>query len=351
MWRTSIGMSNSLWEVGMVRISRRGFTVSAAVLAGTGMVGGLSPGAIAQDASPSAASGYSAVPSADGGEFTVTHAQGETTVTANPSRVVVFDIASLDTLDTLGVEVLGVAQGSVTGHLEKYNSDPYINAGTLFEPDYEAVFAAEPDLIIVAGRSSAVYPDLADIAPTIDLTVAQDSDHIEGLTINATLLGELFGKQEEVATALDAIYDRVAGIQEVASTSGNGLVIMTTGGEVTVLAATGARGGRGGLIYNTLGVQPAIEDIEEATHGEAVSFEFLLEANPDWLFVIDRDVATGGEGDAAEQILDNEIVHETTAWQQEQIVYLDPFSWYIAMNGLTVTNLMLDDIAAGYGIS
>src|SRR5690606_23603835 len=121
--------------------SRRGFTVSAAALAGTTAFGGLRLGALAQDASPEAATGYTAVPSADGGEFIVTHAQGETTVKANPSRVLVFDIASLDTLDTLGVEVIGGAQGSLAGHLEKYNGEPYINAGTLFEPDYEAVFA------------------------------------------------------------------------------------------------------------------------------------------------------------------------------------------------------------------
>lgn len=330
----------------MGTISRREFNLMAALVVGAGATGGLALNAVAQDATPSA-SGYGAVVSADGSEVTVTHAQGETVVTANPTRVITFDIASLDTLDTLGVEILGTAQGSLTGHLEKYNGEEYINAGTLFEPDYEAVFAAEPDLIIVANRSAATLPELAKIAPTIDLTSANSDDHLGSLNTNTTVLGEIFGKQEEAASALAALDDRVAALQPIAAEAGTGLVIMAVGAEVSVLAASGATGGRGSFIYNTLGIPAPISDIEEATHGEAVSFEFLLETNPDWLFVIDRNAATGEEGEAAEAILDNEIVHQTTAWTEGQIIYLNPFAWYIAMNGLTVTGLMLDDIEGG----
>ncbi len=56
-------------------------------------------------------------------------------------------------------------------YLKKYQGDDYAKVGTLFEPDYEAVNAAEPDLIIVGGRSAAKYAALKKIAPTVDLTV------------------------------------------------------------------------------------------------------------------------------------------------------------------------------------
>ncbi len=332
----------------MARLNRRVFALKSTAVAGGIIIGGPILGAHAQSATPSANAEVPVVIGEDG-SITITHAQGETTLPGVPSKIVTFDIASLDTLDALGIDITGTAQGSLVGHLEKYNNEPYLNVGTLFEPDYEAVAALEPDLIIVANRSAAVYPDLSTIAPTIDLTALDSNDHLLSLATNARILGEIFGKQEEVETALADINARVEALKPVAADAGTCLVIMTTGGEVTILPAAGATGGRGSFIYNTLGLAPVIEDIADATHGEAVSFEFLLETNPDWLFVIDRDAATGEESEAAAQVLDNEIVHETTAWQNDQIVYLEPFPWYIAMNGITVTGLMLDDLEAGLG--
>ena len=42
--------------------------------------------------------------------ITITHELGETPVTTNPERVVVFDLGILDALDNLGVNVTGVVQ-------------------------------------------------------------------------------------------------------------------------------------------------------------------------------------------------------------------------------------------------
>lgn len=59
--------------------------------------------------------------------------------------------------------------------------------------------------------------------------------------------------------------------------------------------------------------------------------EFILNANPDWLFVLDRDNAIGRtEGQSAQQVLDNPLIHKTKAWQNDRIVYLDSASLYIA---------------------
>ncbi len=277
----------------------------------------------------------------DAGEITVSHAQGEAVIPANPEVVLSFDLASVDTLDALGIEVTGLPKSNLSGALEKYSGDEYVDIGTLFEPDYEAVNAAQPDLIIVAGRSAAALPELSQIAPTIDLTPS-GTDFIGDLTTTTTVLAEIFGKQDEAAAILAGINEQVAALQAGAAGAGSALVIMTSGGEVTALAPGG---NRGGLIYNTLGFTPPIEDVAEATHGEAISFEFLLEANPDWLFVIDRDVAIGGEaGEAAAQVLDNELVHETTAWQNDQIIYLNPYNWYIVGSGLSTVQSMLDEL-------
>lgn len=276
--------------------------------------------------------------------ITITHTQGETEVPLNPQTVVVFDLSALNTLDVLGVPVAAVPQSSIIPpFLEKYAGEEYANAGTLFEPDYEAVNALEPDLIIVGGRSAAVYPDLAEIAPTIDVTVDQ-ANLVESMKAYITNLGAIFGKETEVEAALATINESIANVQTLAAESDEtALIVLTTGGNVNAYGP----GSRFGIIHDLLGVTPVVEDIEAATHGDAISFEFILEYDPDILFVIDRDTAIAAEeAVAAQQVLDNELMHETSAWTNDNIVYLDGAKWYLAATGLGTFGDMIGEIEA-----
>lgn len=274
-----------------------------------------------------------------GHALTVTHAQGETEVADNPQTVLVFDLASLDTLDALGVTVQGIPSGAMPSYLEQYQGSDVARVGSLFEPDYEAVAAAQPDLIVVGGRSAAKYADLARIAPTIDLTVDR-TNFVESAKQNVGTLAEIFGKQAEAEAKLAQLDASIAGLKDKASEAGTVLVMLTTGGR---MSAHGP-GSRFGVIYDEYGLSPAVEDLDTGNHGQAISNEFILETNPDWLFVVDRDAAIGREGEAAAQMLDNELVRQTTAWQNDQVVYLDPVRWYLVGGGLTAMQLSVDQI-------
>ena len=271
-------------------------------------------------------------------EITVTHAQGETTLPGVPEKVVSFDFAAIETLEAIGVDVAGLPGSNLPAHLEKYASDDYAKVGSLFEPDYEALAALEPDLIIVAGRSSGAYEELAKIAPTVDLS-NDWADFYGSIHANADIVGQLFDKEAEI-DALQAETDaKVDAAKTAAADAGKGLIVLTSGAEVSAYGP----GSRFGFIHDTLGVTPVIEDVEAATHGDAISFEFILEANPDVLFVIDRDAATGSGAAAA--ILDNELVAETTAWKNDDVVYIDPVRAYIVNGGLISFGIMADQVA------
>lgn len=271
-------------------------------------------------------------------EITVTHAQGETTLPGVPEKVVSFDFAAIETLEAIGVDVAGLPGSNLPAHLEKYASDDYAKVGSLFEPDYEALAALEPDLIIVAGRSSGAYEELAKIAPTVDLS-NDWADFYGSIQANADIVGQLFDKEAEI-DALQAETDaKVDAAKTAAADAGKGLIVLTSGAEVSAYGP----GSRFGFIHDTLGVTPVIEDVEAATHGDAISFEFILEANPDMLFVIDRDAATGSGAAAA--ILDNELVAETTAWKNDDVVYIDPVRAYIVNGGLISFGIMADQVA------
>lgn len=303
-------------------------------------------GVMAQDATAEAtavAPSYNVSEGPSDGELTVTHAQGEAVVAMSPEVVLSYDIASIDTLAALDIKVDGMPELVSAG--DYIDTDGVEIIGSLFEPDYEKVNSMQPDLIIIAGRSAEAYGDLSSIAPTIDLTFPTGT-FLGGLEATTGVLAALFGKEDGASTVLEDINARATALAEVAQGAGTGLVIMTSGGSVTALAPDSARAGRGALIYETLGFQLPLEDLETATHGEPISFEFLLEHDPDWLFVIDRDLATGAEdAQPAEQVLDNDIMHQTSAWQNEHIVYLNPFDWYIITGaGLNSAQRMLDEL-------
>ncbi|HWT61531.1 MAG TPA: siderophore ABC transporter substrate-binding protein [Ochrobactrum sp.] len=281
---------------------------------------------------------------ANAADVAVKHAQGETTIATNPEKVVVFDFATLDNLDRLGVKIIGVP-GSIAypEYLKKYDSADYAKVGTLFEPDYEAVNAAEPDLIIVGGRSAAKYGELAKIAPTIDLTVPA-KEFISGTEANIEKLGQIFGKKTEAKAEVEKLNSELALLKDKAKDKGKGLMILTSGGKISAYGP----GSRFGVLHDSFGVEPAAPDLSVGNHGQPISSEFILETNPDWLFVLDRDVAIGREGTSAKQLLDNELVRQTNAWKNDQVVYLNGQNWYLVGGGLGALHNIIQQLSAAF---
>lgn len=278
----------------------------------------------------------------------VTHKSGKTNVALSPKRLIVFDLATLDTLNILGITgIVGVPdQKPLPTYLKAYGSSAYPKAGTLFEPDYEAVAAAKPDLIIVAGRSQPKYHELAKIAPTIDLTVGL-SDYLGDVEHNITLLGQIFGKEKQAEKSIESLNAAIAALKTKAANKGTGLVILTTGGKISVFGAKS----RFGIFYDNFGIKCADPNLTAGTHGQPVSAEFLLAANPDWLFVIDRDAAIGAEGQSARQILDNAIINQTKAAQKNHILYLDAQNSYLVGGSLSALQETIAQINAAFDAS
>jgi iron complex transport system substrate-binding protein len=284
-----------------------------------------------------------ATPAADeAATITVEHAQGSTAnVPVNPEKVFTFDLGVLDTLDALGVEPAGVPEASYPETLAKYADAKYTKIGSLKEPDFEAVSAGDPDLIIISGRTAGAYEELSKIAPTIDLSI-DAAQPMESFKAQTEKLGTIFSKSAEVEKQLAAVDATVSDTKAKAATAGKGLIVLTSGGEVTAYGA----GSRFGIIHDVLGVPTAAAVKVDGSHGEAISFEYIKQANPDILYVINRDTAVGTDGSAANPILDNELVQSTTAAKNNKVINLDPAGWYIVGYGLNNVKAMVDAVAA-----
>ena len=263
-------------------------------------------------------------------------------VAKNPEKVVVFDFGTLDTLDDLGVEIAGLPRNTVPGYLAKYDDDKYVNLGSLKEPDFEALNAMKPDVIFISARQADLYEEFAKIAPTI--YVGLDTAHyIDSFKHNAELMGEIFGKEDKVKAELEDIDAKIAEIKEKAVESkSKALVVLATEGKVSAYGPNS----RFGLVHDVLGFTPADEKIEVSTHGQNISFEYILEKNPDVLFVIDRDAAIGN-GASAQGSIENDLVKKTEAFKNDKIVYLNGEYWYLSGGGLLSMKEMIKEVEAG----
>jgi iron complex transport system substrate-binding protein len=239
----------------------------------------------------------------------------------------------------LGIPVAGVPGAAIPPSLEKYKADSYPKIGTLFEPDYEAINAAEADLVIVGGRSQAKYADVAKIAPTIDLT-SDDKDLIGSVKKNAEILGQIFGKEAEIKASVEKLDASIEKLRGIAAEKGTGLILLTTGGKISAYG----KGSRFGVLHDVFGIKPADAELQVATHGQAVSYEYILETNPDWIFVVDRDAAIGQQAQPAAALLDNELVRQTKAWKDGHVVYLDSAKLYLTASGLKSQQDIVDQL-------
>lgn len=267
-----------------------------------------------------------AVANVQAAEVNITTARGELNVSKHPAKIAVYDLAAVDSLDALGVKV-GASIGESIDYLEDVLKKAKV-VGTIFKPDIEALHAYKPDLVIVGGRTASKYADLQKyFKNTLDMSIDNSKLFADSLQ-RISDYGKLFDKQKEAQALVGKLNKLIDETKALAKNRGNGLILLVTGNKIS---AYGSKS-RLGWIHGSLGVGEADKNIKASGHGQPVSFEYIKDLNPDWLFVLDRGAAIGKEGLAAATVLDNPLVATTTAWKKSQVVYFSPAA-YLAQGG------------------
>lgn len=263
----------------------------------------------------------------------------------DPERIAILDMACLDILDSLGVgdRVVGSA-GTSLDYLQDYVTDENIeNLGTIKEADMEAVMACEPDVIFIGGRLSSSYDALSEIAPVVYLSTDTEIGVVESVRKNASTIAAMFGLEDQVDELMVDFDERIETLAAFAKGK-TAIVGMCTSGSFNVLG----NDGRCSMIGREIGFENVGVDanVDTSTHGNEASFEYVVEKNPDYIFVMDRDAAIGTNGaQLAQDIMENELVQGTDAYKNGQLVYLEhPAVWYTAEGGVQALDLMLQDL-------
>lgn len=264
----------------------------------------------------------------------------------NPQRIAVMDLAALDILDAIGYadRIVGVSKGSSIDYLSEYvNNDNLIHLGTVKEADMEAVMSCEPEVIFIGGRMASVYDELSKIAPVYMVSTDTTTGVIESIKTNTQNIASLFGIEEQVQNITDDYQSRIEALKAVAKDK-TAIIGMVNAGGFGLLG----NDGRCSIIGKEIGFENVGIDAKDSTssHGNDASFEFILEKNPDYIFIMDRDAAIGTNGaKLAAEVMNNDIVNKTDAAQNGRLIILEhPNVWYTAEGGIKALDVMLQDL-------
>ncbi|MFT4109310.1 ABC transporter substrate-binding protein, partial [Propionicimonas sp.] len=293
---------------------------------------------------------------------TVTDAEGtRVTVPANPSRVVVLSEPTLDGALAVGVTPIGTVTGRGQSTVPHYLFDrageiPLL--GGIGQPNYEAIGAADPDLILVDGTSvnnnPPVIEALRQIAPVVVAGYAggawRDNFRQVANALNKTQEGE------QVIADYEAKVE--AARRTLAPHAGETFSIVRWQGTAPSLILKELPPGQA---LDDLGLQrPAGQDAEGRGHSEPVSLENLAQIDADYLFFgtlggssVDNPNA-GGTADlagartalaAAEKVPGFRTLR---AYTEDHIVLVDGSAW-TSTGGPLLMNRLVDDVLAALG--
>jgi iron complex transport system substrate-binding protein len=280
---------------------------------------------------------------------TVKHVMGETTIPAQPKRVVALDQSFVDAVLSLDTDVIGyTTYRAIDEKLPDYLGAPLQQfgkdakpVGTLEAPSLEQVLALKPDLIISAKvRHEALYDKLSQIAPTIfsETTGAIWKD-------NLRLVGEALGKEDLADTKIKAYEERAKTIGTAIKEKDGELPTVSVvrfAGEPTVRLYV--ENSYSGLVLKDVGFpRPEGQPSTTETIAVDISQENISQLDADEIFVATYpDPSTD---DSKKKFESNPLWDKLTGTKRE----VNDLTWMSAV-GILGAQAMLDDLAGFFQV-
>ena len=260
------------------------------------------------------------------------------------TRAASLDNRTFEVLAQWNVPLVAAPKKLIPSTITAYKGDDIADVGMHRDPNLEALVAAEPDLIISGQRFSkfdAQIKELAPDVPLINLEPREGQPFDKELIREVTELGEIFGKQDEAKKLVDDFNASIERAKKAYDGSSTVMAVDVSGGNIGYVAP--GKGRTWGPVFDLLGLKPALE-VEGATDshtGDDISVEAIAEANPAWIFVLDRDAAITKDGSntPAETVINgNAALQNVAALQNKHVVYA-PGDTYTNESIITYTEI------------
>lgn len=208
---------------------------------------------------------------------TVTAGNGDVTVTAPPAAIVSLSPTATEMLFAIG------AGDRVTAVDDQSTYPPEAPVTDLsgFTPNVEAIAGEDPDLVVVAYDANGVVAGLEALGiPVLELGAAVTLDDTYA---QIELLGQVTGNPDAAATTVAAMQDEIADVTARVQAGG-----LTYFHELDDLLYTATSSTFIGSLYGLLGLVNVADPADADGSGyPQLSTEFLLDADPDLIFLAD----------------------------------------------------------------
>ncbi len=298
----------------------------------------------------------------EGPTRTVVDVEGtEVLVPERPQRVVALSEPALDGVLALGVEPLGTVSGRGQQTVPNYLADragdlPLL--GGIAQPNFEAIGAAKPDLILVDGTSvnnnPPVIAALRQIAPVV-FTGYAGGDWKSNFRYVAEALNLVDEGERVIADYEQRVEEAKPRLAQYADDT---FSIVRWQGSSAALILKELLPGRA---LEDLGLRrPANQDREGRGHSDPVSLENLQDIDADYMFFgtlggssvgnpnAGGDIGIDGAADALAEALDVPGFSELGAYRNDRIILVDGSAW-TSTGGPLLMNRLIDDVLEALG--
>lgn len=279
----------------------------------------------------------------------VKHELGTTSIAYHPQRAAVLDMNEADFLDQLSIPIAGMPKDYVPHFLQKYKDDQKVqDLGAIVQPNMERIYTLKPDIILMTPLQANQYQALSKIAPTVHYDINFNNSqqhHIEAIKAHLITLGQIFNQQQLATQKVDALDAKVAEVRKItANRPEKALVVLHNNGAFSNFGVQS----RYGFVFNAFGVKPASTVVDTSLHGQPISSEFIKQADPDILYIVDRTAVMEHRPTIDAERMSNPLLRQTKAWKNGKVVFVDADAWYITAASPTSMHILIDDAIKGY---
>ncbi len=275
----------------------------------------------------------------------IEHELGTAVIEHRPQRVAALDMNEVDFLDQLNIPIAGMVKDYIPHYLSQYKDrDDIEDLGAIVLPNMERVHIMKPDLILMTPLHASQYQELSEIAPTLHFDDSIEH-HIAKVEEHLLTLGRIFDKEDLAQNKVDQLETHIKQVKELTQNRPEkALVVLHNNGSFRNLGPQS----RYGFIFEELGVKPASSAKEASLHGQPISSEFIQNADPDIIYIVDRTAVMERQATIRPDDISNPLLRQTKAWKNGRVVFVDAHAWYIAASSPSAIDIMLDDIEKGY---
>lgn len=257
---------------------------------------------------------------------TITHGLGETTIEAEPQRIVALGPAEADALVAMGITPVGITGTPTTpGAIPAAWGDAVDPSDVTFlipdaagVHDLEEIAALDPDLILAVGAvvDLATYDLMTEIAPTVPFLTELFVDPWQDVT---TMVGRAVGRPDDAAAAIAAAGEAADElVAEVPALDGATYTFNVLPAPGTVISVTEPADSANRFLAELgMTIAPTVADLpRQPGTGAAISAEQadLVDADVVLLFAVSEEAAVA--------LLDNPTFGATGAAEAGRVVPL-----------------------------